>query len=121
MESAATPVSFARPVSTIQPNQATSVRPAPTPLSFNDRMAQVFATRQSLIAQTARLESKLNDLKRWDAPAQEKFRRAFGTIDDTVRLRVAKAIEQQIIRNRQTVAALGEGVNFEFYLQSKHQ
>jgi hypothetical protein len=93
--------------------------PAAGSLSFSDRMAQVFAVRQHLAVQTARLEAKMNELNRWDAPAQEKFRQAFGSVDENLRQRVAKAIQAQIDRNRQTVAALSEGVNFEFYMRSK--
>jgi hypothetical protein len=84
-------------------------------------MVQLIASEQNLAAQTARLETKLRELERWDAAAQDKFGRAFGTTDDAVRQRVMAVLAQRITRNRQTAAALAEGANLEFYLQTKQR
>ena len=114
---APTPASPARlPVAAPVAAQSTSHNP-----TFNDRMAQVIATEQNLAVQTARLEAKRAELERWDDVAQEKFRRAFGTVDEAARQRIIQVLSQQITRNRQTLAALAEGVNLDFFLQSKQQ
>jgi hypothetical protein len=138
------PVSPGRSTSRRSRNQATckdTQRPAPTPApagaagddgsrgpvrggpgtapageSWNERVVKAVQLQQAQAAQNARLEAKKAELERWDAPAQEKFRRAFGTADEAVRQRVLERIGALIQRNQQTIAAIADGMNFEFYL-----
>jgi hypothetical protein len=105
------PAATARPVA--------SARPAAAGLSFNDRVTQAVGLQQALRAQNARLKSKREELVTWDAAAQAKFFRAFGTTDDAARLRVVRLIDQQIERNNRTLAALAERLNLEFYVEGK--
>jgi hypothetical protein len=98
---------------------AAPTAPAPATGSFSDRVTQAVALKQALAAQNARLKAKWAELDRWDATAQEKFRRAFGSSDEQLRGRVMDRIEQLIDRNNQSIAAISENLNFEFFLQSK--
>jgi hypothetical protein len=82
-------------------------------------MSRAVAAQQALAASNARLEGKRAELTRWDAAAHEKFQRAFGTTDERARRAVLQRIEQQLQKNQQVLAAIADGVNFEFYLQTK--
>jgi hypothetical protein len=87
--------------------------------SFHDRVTRAVAAEKALAAANTRLEAKLAELERWDAVAQEKFHRAFGTTDERVRQAVVQRIEQQREKNLRLMAAIADSVNFEFYMQSK--
>jgi hypothetical protein len=82
-------------------------------------VARAVAARQALAAANGRLETKLGELERWDAAAQEKFHRAFGTTDERVRQAVRERIEKQRDKNLGLMAAIADGINFEFYMQTK--
>jgi hypothetical protein len=113
--------------STVVPERRAVERPAtdaeaaerPPSASFHGRMAQAIATQQALAAANARLDTKQAELERWDAAAQEKFHRAFGSTDERLRQAVLQRIEQQREKNLQLLAAITDGVNFEFYMQTK--
>jgi hypothetical protein len=89
--------------------------------SRNDQIIKAVAVQQALAAQNARLEAKLAELKRWDSQAQEKFLRAFGTTDETVRQRVIQRIDALIERNLQTMESIADSVNFDFFLEGRKQ
>jgi hypothetical protein len=113
----------ARPTVAPTPSRATAPAPSPTTraqgLSFHDRVAQAITTQQALLTANARLEAKLAELQRWDEAAQDKFRRAFGTTEERVRQAVAQRLLEQRQKNLQALATITDGMNLEFYLQSK--
>jgi hypothetical protein len=104
------------------PAARTTAAPKPASVdgaSYADRMTRAVAARQTLVAQNARLDGKRRELLRWGSEDQEKFRRAFGSTDEQLRRAVLQRIEQQQARNRQLMAAIADGMNFDFYIQTK--
>jgi hypothetical protein len=77
---------------------------------------KALAARQDLMARNARLEAKREALKRWDEADQRTFRKVFGNTDEASRDRVLLLIGQQLVRNRQLLAALDDGLRLEVYL-----
>jgi type IV secretory pathway VirB10-like protein len=99
------------------PNRNDTARPEGP--SHSQRMAQAVEAQRALAAANVRLDAKRRELQRWDAEAQEKFRRAFGTTDERVRRAVLQRIDEQKERNQRLLAAITDGMNFEFYMQTK--
>lgn len=98
--------------------QAVSRPVAATPQApaLSDRVARALAAHKTLTAQVARLMAKRNEIQRWDGPAQEKFRQAFGSTDEQVRQRVQQRIDQLIQEGTRVLASLAEEIRFEFYV-----
>jgi hypothetical protein len=86
-----------------------------------ERLVRAVSAHKALAAQVAKLMAKRAEIERWDGPAQEKFRRAFGTTDDKVRQRVLQQIDRQIQEASRVLASLADTIRFEFYVSQKNR
>ena len=93
--------------------------PAARADSAHDRIVRTALTQQALAAQNALLAAKRAELRRWDAPVQAKFLRAFGTTDAATRDRVIARLDSLIGRNLAAMAAIADGINLQAFLESR--
>jgi hypothetical protein len=104
-----------------QPSSSSgNIAPVSTPV-VPERLVRAVAAHKALATQVAKLMAKRAEIERWDGPAQEKFRRAFGTTDNQVRLRVLQQIDRQIQEASRLMASLADTIRFEFYVSQKNQ
>jgi hypothetical protein len=101
------------------PAPATTVRPNGAVIP--ERVARAVAAQREMAQQLNRLIAKRAEIERWDASAQDKFRRAFGTTDEAARRNVMQRLDQQIQDGSRILADLSDSVRFEVYVSQNKQ
>ena len=105
-----------RPTGTAQVTTSEGVAQRAPAAAMPERISRAINAHRELTQLLDHLATRREEIQRWDDLAQQKFQRAFGTVDEKVRQAVLQRIDQQMQESARALATLADSLRFEFYL-----